>query len=280
MNSREIHYKVPWRARSTYPGHHLSQQKGAGLQFRNHVALIDAPDPRRFDVHASLRDPFEQIRVRVYQQTSSIPIYIVADLSASMAFVGDDSKIETLADFIECLSYSAYRTGDKFGFVGCADKHTEPLVTTATLNQVTGFELAQELRQRTALGKNSNGFLGAADLLGSRRALVFLVSDFHLPSSLLEKILQTLAFHDVVPVILWDRKEYEDLPNFGIARVVDRETNKSRLLFMRPGLKNRIQKAFADRREALFTLFRQYGRMPLLLQDGFNPDEITRYFFE
>ena len=65
MNAFELHYKVPWRASGSYPGHHPSQQKGGGLQFRHHVPLLDAPDPRRFDVRASLRDPFEQVQVRV-----------------------------------------------------------------------------------------------------------------------------------------------------------------------------------------------------------------------
>ena len=61
MNSNEIHYKISWRSKGNFPGHHPSQQPGGGLQFRNHVNLIDAPDPRRFDIRASIRDPFRAI---------------------------------------------------------------------------------------------------------------------------------------------------------------------------------------------------------------------------
>jgi uncharacterized protein (DUF58 family) len=279
MNAGEVHYKVPWRASSSYPGHHSSQQKGGGLQFRNHVPLIDAPDPRRFDVRASLRDPFEQIRVRVYQQTSSIPIYVIADLSASMGFEGANSKKDVLAEFVACMSYSAYRTGDTFGFIGCADKFSKPLLLPSTLNRAAGAAFADQLRARQPQGKNSEGLLAAAELLGSRRALVFLLSDFHFSPALLEQVLASLAYHDVIPVMLWDRQEYEDLPDFGIARVTDLETSRSRMLLMRPVLKQRIQQKFIDRREKLVELFCQYGRAPLLLQDGFNPDEVTRYFF-
>ena len=138
----EIHYKIPWRATSSFPGYHSSQQKGGGLQFRNHVPLIDAPDPRRFDIRASLRDPFEQIRVRVYQQTSSISVYVIADLSASMSFKGQRSKMEVLADFVSSMSYSAYRTGDTFGFVGCGDKASKAWVLPPTLNRAAGLGLA------------------------------------------------------------------------------------------------------------------------------------------
>ncbi|MDP6183261.1 MAG: hypothetical protein QF609_05545 [Gammaproteobacteria bacterium] len=279
MNTAEIHYKVPWRASGSYPGHHSSQQQGGGLQFRSHSPLIDAPDPRRFDVRASLRDPFEQIQVRVYQQTSSIPVYFIADLSASMGFEGANSKIGALAEFVACLSFSAYRTGDTFGFIGCAEKFSEPLLLPPTLNRAAGAEFAERLRGRRPLGRDSQGLLGAAELLGSRRALVFLVSDFHFSPALLEQVLASLAYHDVVPVILWDRREYEDLPGFGIARITDPETARSRMLLMRPQLRRRIQQEFSDRREHLFDLFGQYGRIPLLLEDGFDPDEVTRYFF-
>ncbi len=279
MSTGEIHYKVPWRASSSYPGHHSSQQKGGGLQFRNHVALIDAPDPRRFDIRASLSDPFEQIRVRVYQQTSSIPIYVVADLSASMGFKGANSKVELLAEFVACMSYSAYRTGDRFGFVGCSDKSTAPLLLPVTLNRAAGSEFAQRLRTWQPQGVNSEGLLDAAERLGSRRALVFLLSDFHFPLELLTQILASLAYHDVVPVILWDTQEYKDLPDYGIARVFDLETNESRMLLMRPELKRRIQEGYFNRREKLVNLFGDYGRIPLLLKENFDADEVTHYFF-
>jgi len=280
MNPGEIHYKVPWRAIGSYPGHHSSQQKGGGLQFRNHVPLMDAPDPRRFDIRASLRDPFGQIRVRVYQQTSSIPVFIVADLSASMAYKGAHSKSETLAEFVRSLSYSAYRTGDAFGFVGCGERHSELVFLPSTLNRGSGMALAEQLRGRTPAAGTSEGLIAAAEHLGSRRALVFLVSDFHFPTDLLDRVLGSLALHDVVPVMLWDRREYEDLPKFGIVRVFDRETNRHRMLWMRPALRERIEERFARRRERLFELFAQYGRSPIVLQDGFSADEVTHYFYQ
>ena len=279
MISGEIHYKVAWRSRSSFPGHHASQHRGGGLQFRNHVPLIDAPDPRRFDVRASLRDPFEQIQVRVYQQTSSIPVYVLADLSASMSFSGAHAKPDVLADLVACISYSAYKTGDTFGFVGCSERSSAPVLLPATLNRAAGADLAEKLRARPFAGRSAEGLLGAADFLGSRRALVFLVSDFHLPFALLRQVLASLAYHDVVPVVVWDHREVDDLPGFGLARLTDPETARSRLLFMRPRLKQRIQEVFGERRRALSDIFTQHGRVPLFVGDGFDPAEVTRYFF-
>ncbi len=279
MNATDIHYKIPWRASSNFPGHHASQQKGGGLQFRNHAPLLEAQDPRRFDVHASLRDPFEQIQVRIYRQTSAIPVYVVADLSASMGFVGANAKLKVLADLVASLSFSVYRTGDRFGFIGCSDRQTDPWLLPSTMNRAAGTELAAQLRTWQPQGIDSEGLLQAADLIGARRALVFLVSDFHFPLPLLAQILAALAYHDVVPTLLWDRHEYAQLPRFGLARVTDRETQRSRLLWLRPSLRKRIEQEFMSRREKLGQVFGRYGRLPLVLQDGFDADEVTHYFF-
>lgn len=279
MDTREVHYKIPWRASGSYPGHHSSLQKGGGLQFRNHVPLISAPDPRRFDIRASLRDPMEQLQVRVYQQTSAISVYVIADLSASMGYVGTEKKQETLAQFVHCMSYSAYRTGDTFGFVGCGDAGVTPWLSPATLNRATGVALAEQLRTQALSSTTSAGLPEAAEYLGARRSLVFLISDFHISTPLLERTLASLALHDVVPVMLWDRYEYERLPRYGIARVADHETGETRMLLMRPRLRTRIKQAFLDRLDKLEHTFNQYGRPALLLNDGFKPDEVTNYFF-
>lgn len=275
----EIHYKVPWRSSSSFPGYHASQQKGGGLQFRHHVPLVDAPDPRRFDIRASLADPFEQLRVRVYQQTSNIAVYVIADLSASMGFTGQFSKMENMADFVECMSFSAYRTGDTFGFIGSADEKQNTWTLPPTLNRAAGLALADKLRHYQPTG-GSQGLLTVAENLGSRRALVFLLSDFHYPLEFTEKLMASLAYHDVVPVLLWDKQEYQNLPKFGLARVQDAETKQTRLLFLRPSLNKRIKARFEAKQTQLFELFGRYGRPPLMLSEGFNAEEVTHYFYD
>ena len=79
---REFHYQVPWRSHSAYPGHHFSTQSGGSYEFHGHAPLISKPDPRHLDIHASLHDPFGQFVVRTFRQRSTIPVYVVADLSA------------------------------------------------------------------------------------------------------------------------------------------------------------------------------------------------------
>ena len=278
MRQREIHYKIPWRARSNFPGAHPSQQQGGGQHFRHHVPLLQAPDPRRFDVRASLKDPFEQLYVRLYQQTSAIPVYVVADLSASMGFSGSYSKQNTLAELTAALSYSCYRAGDRFGFVG-STINDQRFIHPASMNRAAGSEIAAQIRSHALTDQDSRGLLSAERYLGSRRALVFLVSDFHFPTKEISRVLASLAFHDVIPIILWDEEEYRRLPRYGLARIADPESGKSRLLIMRPRLQARIEALFEARKQTLLRLMSHIGRRPLLLENGFDADEITRYFY-
>lgn len=278
MTNNEVHYTIGWRSKGNFPGHHPSRQPGGGLQFRTHVDLIDAPDPRRFDIRASIRDPFQQLKVKVYQQTSSIPVFVVADLSASMNFSGAHDKRTVLADFVEAISYSAYRTGDTFGFYGCGDAGQQPVRLTPTFNRAAGQNLARMLLDTVPAGRDATGLEHAADFLGTKRALVFLLSDFHFPLAETERIMTSLAYHDVVPVVIWDRHEFEHLPNFGLLRMIDPETRQSRLLIMRRSLKRRLEENFTARRHDLTRLFLRHGREPLLLLDGFRSDDVSRYF--
>jgi uncharacterized protein (DUF58 family) len=275
----EVHYKVRWRARGGHPGHHPSTRQGGGLEFRHHVPLIDAPDPRRFDVHASLRDPFGQIQVRVFQQKSAIPVFAIADLSASMRIGGAQSKIEQVAAFVASLGYSASRSGDAFGVIGCAEAGLPPLYVPPSVNPAAALAAAAALRRAAPPGRHADGLLAAAELVGARRALVFLLSDFHLPFALIERVLASLAYHDVVPVVLAQRAEVDALPAWGLARVRDPESGRQRLLVLRPSLQRRIRDAARGRQTALFNLCSRHGRAPLVLQDGFSADDVTRYFY-
>lgn len=276
---QEFHYRISWRASGHRPGHHLSRQEGGGFEFKGHAPLLAAPNPRRLDIHTSLRDPFEQWVVRVYNQESSIPVYLLADLSASMGFAGASRKLDLLADFTASLGYSAYRTGDPFGFVGCDSAVRADFLLAPTHAKGTGMEMSRRLRGFAPTGTAASGLVGTAEYLGRQRALVFLASDFHFPVALLEDVLASLARHDVVPVVMWDTAEFERLPEFGIGVVRDSESGRRRTVLLRAVLRNRIAEQYAARRYELERMFALHGRKPLLMIDRFSADAMTGYFY-
>ena len=276
---REIHYRVMATVRGQFPGRHRSSRGASGFEFRGHASLLDVPDPRRLDLHASLRDPLENWLVRVQSERRSIPVTMVADLSASMGFEGACPKLQVVADFAESLSWSAWRNADSFGFIGCDNRVREDLVQPQTRARGAATSITDRLRTLQPEGRSARGLLDAHRHLSRQRSLVFLLSDFHLSLDLIEQVLDTLAVHDVVPVILWDRQEFALSTGRGLARVVDPETGHRRLIWWRPALRQRWQAQQQAHREALLKVFQARRLAPLFLEDGFDADAVTRYFF-
>ena len=277
---KEFHYKIDWRSKSHLPGHHRSNQSGGGIEFRGNVPLLASPDPRRLDIRASLSDPFDQWFVRSFRQRSQVPVYVLADLSASIGFAGESRKLDVLADFAASLAYSAHRTGDRFAFVGGDQEIRPDFFLPPTHSLGAGLDLARRLRDFTPVGTSSSGLLAATRYVVRQRCLIFLMSDFHFNDALLESLWNSLLPHRICPVVLWDRGEYARLPRFGLVTAQDSESGRKRTLLMRPALQERIIAAFAARRAALNVFFTRQGTRPIFLEDGFDAETFTRYFFE
>ena len=277
-SAETFHYKLPTRARGAEPGAHPGKQRGGGMEFQGHASLLTAQDPRRFDVAASLRDPFNQVMVRVYTQRSAVPVRVIADVSASMGFTGRCRKLDLLADFMESLALSASSVGDPFSFSGCDSTIREDLLLPLTRSRAAGTLLAARLRDLTPSGRDASGLLAAVERTPSSRSLVFLLSDFHFSLSMLEKLLGGLALHEVVPVVLRDSAE-GIAPRFGIARILDAETGAERTLLLRPSLARRLQQSVAARCEALKRCCASFGLKPLFIEDRFEADAVTRHFY-
>ena len=274
----EFHYRIDAPARGHFPGHHRSRRGESGFEFRSHALLVDAPDPRRLDLHASLRDPFGHWIVRVYSQRMSVPVTLVADLSASMGFEGARRKQAVLADFAESLAWSAWRTGDSFGFVGCDTVVREDLLVPQTRSRAAGSLLAERLRTLALDGRSAGGLQAAHRWLGRQRALVFLASDFHLPAPEIAALLAGFAHHELVPVVLWDPLEFELTPRRGLVPVRDLESGRRRMLWWRPALRDKWAAHHAERRAELLRLFRAQRLRPLFVEGAFDAEAVTRHF--
>jgi uncharacterized protein (DUF58 family) len=276
---KEFHYKIDWPSKSHLPGHHRSSQTGGGLEFRGNVPLLEAPDPRRLAIRASLSNPFEQWYVRSFRQRSQVPVYLIADLSASMGFRGVRNKLDIAADFTESLAYSVHRTGDRFAFIGCDETARLDFLLPPTHALGAGLELAQRLRNLVPAGRSVAGLSELPRYLPRQKSLIFLLSDFHFEAQILADTLDALVGHRVCPIVLWDRAEYQDLPRFGLVSAQDSESGRRRTLFMRPALHERIAAAFESRRKTLSDLFMDHGVRPLFIEDQFDPEQVTEYFF-
>ena len=278
MDLDEFHYRLTRRARGLRPGLHRGAQHGDGQETVAHVSLLDGRDPRRLDLLASARDPMGRLLVRTARQRTSVPVYLIADLSASMGFRGRVSKLDLLADFTAALARSVYLSGDAFAFLGCDEKLREDFLLPPARSRGVGVDLARRLRQLVPTGRGADGLAAAAALVLRRDALVFLASDYHLPAPLLDRVLSALSRHEVVPVVLADDGETEQVPGFGIARVQDPETARERLVVLRPRVREELRARGRAHREDLSRCFRRHGANPLWITDHFDADRVTRHF--
>jgi uncharacterized protein (DUF58 family) len=262
-----IPYRLNWRSSAFRPGAHGGRQLGAGGAFRGFAPLMDYPDPRRIDVRATLRDPFGTLHVRRFEQRSNAAVYVLADISASMRFQGHVRKMRLLATLSAALAISARQYGDAFGFIGCDETVREELFFPATTKRGLEVEIARRLMAFAPEGRSAIGLLEAARQLGGKRKLIFLISDFHMPLADVEAVLEALARHDIVPVMLRDGAETADMPRWGLAELSDLETGAKRLALMRPALYERWQQEARERDAALEQLCARLARPLTRLTD-------------
>lgn len=278
LPSVDIPFRLAWRSSAVRAGAHRSHQAGAGGIFRDHVSLLDYPDPRRIDLRASYRDPLGGLRVRRFEQNSAVTVYALVDVSGSMGVMGHTRKTELAADLVSVLSASARKTGDAFGLIACDAGVREELFQRATRSRAAESEFRKRLKNLKCNGRGTAGLVEAANLISGQRKVVVLISDFHMDADELDEIFAALGAHDVVAIHLRDSAEIEDLPRWGLLALRDVETGARRLIVMRPSLKQEWQRADEVRRATLRRIATSYGRAPFEITNKIDWDRLSGYF--
>ncbi len=277
---KEFSYNIGWRNRGRHPGRHASTQRGMGMEFIGHTTLLSYPDPRRIDLRQTIRDPMEQVYVRLFNQKSATPVFAICDLSGSMNFGSKERKIRKAADIVESIAQSVSRNADPFGFIGFDDVVREDWISTASFKPHRAIEMAEHLKEFHPGTTTGAGIADIWRYLPRERSLIFLISDFHMPLEQLEASLANLLRHHIIPVVLWDADEYKDMPEFGISAVTDPETGARRTLFLRKEYRERIVAAFEARRAAIYKLFMQFDMPPIFVEGAYDADAFTEYFHQ
>lgn len=277
---REFHYRLPYRVGGWRPGAHPGTRLGAGQEFVSHMSLYARPDPRRLDLHASLRDLSGDWLVRVHRQRASVPVHAVVDVSASMAFGARRTKLQVAADFLEALGQSAARVGDAVGMVAFDAAERADLFVPAVVGRGIGALMASVVRQAQTAAHGFAGLEAAVQRVAGRRGLVFLVSDFHWPLERLGAVLDLLAHACVVPIIVWDTAEIEPPAQDALAQLRDAESGARRTLWLRPKLRSQWRDAVAGRRSQLDGLFAARAIRPFYIVGAFDAEAMSQYFLE
>jgi len=253
-NVSELYYRIPGRPGGQRPGAHRSLVMGAGPEFATHARLFDVPDPRRIDLNASLRQTPRQWLVRASRQKSAATLHLLLDVSRSMHFGSEQSKLRVIADFVQTLGHSTYRSGDMLGMTVFDQQRRDDLHAPARQGRGVGFALAN--------------------------TLVFLVSDFHWPDGAIEAVMDRLESKSVVPLIVWDKAETKPPRKGRWLNTQEQETGERRSVWLRPSIREQWLVNVRMRRQNLTQIFARFQSKPFFMEAGFDAESLSRYFLE
>jgi uncharacterized protein (DUF58 family) len=275
-----VDYRVRWRTSGLRPGAFRGLHAGSGDHIRASIPLHEHADPRRLDLRATIRDPFGGLWVREFEQNSALKVVVLADVSASMAYVGRHDKLHELRRIAVSLARAAWRNGDAFGFYAAGETPRYELMLPVRVNRGAADWIERHLLRFAVDGRNARGLLRVVPHLPHRRALVFLISDFHWPPGDLPQILQALEHHAVVPIVLWDPAEVDAVHRHGIAVLRDLESGERRFVWLRPRLVESLRARRRRHEEELRRACRSAGCAPFFVRGRFDPAALSRHFLE
>ena len=208
-------------------GEYKSVFKGRGMEFDEVREYQPGDEVRTIDWNVTARTgkPFVKRFIEEREQV----LFFLVDLSASGAFGSTGkTKNETAAELCGLLAFSAIKNNDKVGLIIFTDQielfippDKGQLHVLRLVREILGF---QPQRTGTCIAC-------ALDHLGKmvkKKCIAFLISDFQ--DSDYEKQLKLAALHyDLIAIAITDPRELE-LPNIGLAELVDAETGKRQLV--------------------------------------------------
>lgn len=272
-DQRLFEYALRWRVSGWRAGAHKGREEGRMGEFRRLVPFERSPEGR-LDLRSSLRDPFGTLYVRQVAQRTAADIHVLIDTSGSMAF-GEGWRLRRALAVAQLFARAAQGIHDRFGLAAGA----ESLALYEPARRQGIDAQFERLRALAVGGVQRSGLREAAELLGRRRKLVVLLSDFEFDERALDELLTALAGHDVVPVRLCEPTQAQ-LPRYGLMALRDLETGRRRLLWLRPALHARWREQARVREQLLARQFSRHGCRALDLPGEVDIAALTRHLCE
>ena len=251
---RRIELRTRRLVNAGFAGQYHSVFKGTGMNFEEVREYAPGDDIRSIDwnVTARMNAPY----VKKFTEERELTVMLVVDVSASGTFGSVDlSKRELAAEVASILAFSAIKNNDKVGLLLFSDD--VELFIPPKKRRLHTLRLIREMLYFEPKGRGTN-LSGALDYLNrviSRRAVVFLISDFLAPDFSKALTLSSRR-HDVVAMPVSDPGE-SAMPDVGIITLEDAETGQQ--IDINTGSKG-VRRGLVDldglRRKALERLFR------------------------
>ena len=254
---RKLELKARRLVRESFSGEYLSSFRGQGLDFDDFREYQHGDEVRFIDWNVTAR--MNQPYVRKFREERELSVIMAVDVSGSADFGSKHlSKRELSAEIAAVLGFSALQNGDKVGLLVFAG---EPVMfippekgSRHLLRMIREILMAKPEKQGTAISEACDFLIKSL----KRKALVFMISDFHADS--LDKPLGKLSRkHEMVALRVNDPLE-EELPKAGKVVMVDPETGFETLVNTNnANLRMGYKKLMKRQAEGAAAVFKKHG---------------------
>ena len=275
---RRIEIRTGKLVTETFGGQYLSVFKGRGMEFAEVREYSPGDDIRTIDWNVTARTG--RPHVRRYQEERELTAVLACDLSGSQFFgTGTKLKQEVAAEIGAILAFAAMQNNDKVGLFLFTE---EPALyippkkgrrqVLALIRDLLAFRPA---KRGTAIGP----CLDTLNRLLKRRSILFLLSDFQ-DDGYARSLRRTARKHDVVPIVVEDRRESELPPLRAWLQLEDPETSERVLVNARSSaVREAVAQKSRERRETLESVLTSSGMEAIRLRaDEPYVDAIVRFF--
>jgi uncharacterized protein (DUF58 family) len=272
-NSAQILIKARRQIIGDRIGNNPSMFRGEGYDFIELREYVSGDDTRHIDwnVTAKMGKPF----VKVFREERELNVLTVALLGGGLHFGSEKFKIESVAEAVALVGYSAVANGDVFAHANYSESlrdEIRPGKKRFSVQQATTSVLdAEILHHRVDLHHTIKELYRRT----KRRSLIVLIGDFfEIPD------LRILARkHEVVTIVVRDRAE-ENPAVMGFSALIDPESGA----VLEGDFNERSVKRYRDRIKAhdieLFESFRVSGVRGTKLYTDANAVVTLRRLFE
>jgi len=217
---RQIEIRTRGLVNEVFSGEYHSVFRGRGMEFSEVREYQVGDDIRSIDWNVTAR--FDHPFVKIFEEERELTVILAVDMSGSQKFgSGKYTKQQIAAEISAILAFSSLKNNDKVGLILFSDK-VEKYIPPKKAKSHT-LRIIRDLLSFEPSGKGTNikSALEFLNRMQSKRAIVFLLSDFN--DSGYETILKVVGKrHDLVGVMIEDDKENE-IPAVGLLRVIDPE---------------------------------------------------------
>ncbi|MEN3000654.1 MAG: DUF58 domain-containing protein [Armatimonadota bacterium] len=252
---------------ATIRGERLSPRKGLSIEFADYRHYAPGDDLRHLDWNILAR--LDRAYLRTYQDEQELPVYLLLDCSASMAF-GEPPKHHLACSLAACLGYVGLIAGDAVYPVALGSGTGE---TRALRGRLSYRRLTEWLRVREPDGRDLSRSLQRFAHANLPTGMAFLLTD-GLDENFTDA-LRTLASRRHELVVIQILSEVELDPDLeGDLKLIDAETGEALEVTATSGVLAEYQRRLHAHCEAIVNTCRRIGALYLQARNSQPVEEV------